>query len=171
MKIFTENGVYVQKNDIAYLYHTDIPIPVVVFNKIYSDGIFIVDSRNRNEFILFNEKDAIDFFSKINWILDYNIYKDLTIEELFKKYKKLCNQSVAVGIKYDSFSSSEKKQHIDLLELYDRLEYQTNAIRDLILLKQGKINYELPEGIEVVKQEKGIRKILIRIKRKNNKKA
>ena len=50
--------------------------------------------------------------------------------------------------------------------MYERLEYQTNGIRDLVLLKQGKINFELPEGIEVIKQEKGVRKILNRIKRK-----
>ena len=35
MKIFTENEVYVQKNDIAYLFETDIPIPAVIFNNIY----------------------------------------------------------------------------------------------------------------------------------------
>lgn len=166
MKIFTENGVYVQKNDIAYLFETDIPIPAVIFNNIYSNGIFVVDSRNRNEFILFEESEAIEFFSKINWILDYNIYKDLTIEELLKKYKKLCDQSVAVGIKYDSIKPSERHSHSYLVDMYERLEYQTNGIRDLVLLKQGKINFELPEGIEVIKQEKGVRKILNRIKRR-----
>ena len=31
MKIITDNAVYVQKNDIAYLYSSDLEMPVSVF--------------------------------------------------------------------------------------------------------------------------------------------
>ena len=36
MKIITDNAVYVQKNDIAYLNQTDLAIPASIFMKIFS---------------------------------------------------------------------------------------------------------------------------------------
>ena len=42
MKIITDNAVYVQKNDIAYLNSADFAIPISVFMKVFGKGITII---------------------------------------------------------------------------------------------------------------------------------
>ena len=55
MKIFVNDKVYVQKNDLAYLMRGagDISIPISIINKVFGD-IFIVTDENRYEFIEFS---------------------------------------------------------------------------------------------------------------------
>ena len=55
VKIITENAVYVQKNDIAYLNQTDLPIPASIFMKVFGNGIVIIDDSNRFEFEKFED--------------------------------------------------------------------------------------------------------------------
>ena len=47
MKIFRNDAVYVQKNDIAYLKNTDLSIPASIFMKVFGSGIVIIDDSNR----------------------------------------------------------------------------------------------------------------------------
>ena len=70
MKIVTDKKVYVQKNDIAYLNQTDLPIPASIFMKVYGNGIVIIDDRNRYEFIEFTAPKEIEFFKKLDWMID-----------------------------------------------------------------------------------------------------
>ncbi len=69
MKIITDNAVYVQKNDIAYLNQIDLAIPASVFMKFFGNGIVINDS-NRYEFVKFEELEEIDFFKGIDRMID-----------------------------------------------------------------------------------------------------
>lgn len=61
MKIITSDAVYVQKNDIIMLNHTDLAIPVSIFMKLFGSGIVIIDDSNRYEFVKFEERLEIDF--------------------------------------------------------------------------------------------------------------
>ena len=62
MKIITEKEVYVQKNDIAYLNQTDLPILASVFTKLLDKGIIIIDNSNRYEFVKFDKPEEIEYF-------------------------------------------------------------------------------------------------------------
>ena len=75
MKIITDNAVYVQKNDIAYLNQTDLAIPASIFMKIFGNDI--VDDNNRYEFIKFDTPEEIEYFRNIDWMIDYNEVKNL----------------------------------------------------------------------------------------------
>ena len=55
MKIFANNKVYVQKNDLAYLMRgaEDVSIPSSIMDKVFGQ-ILIVTDENRYEFIAFS---------------------------------------------------------------------------------------------------------------------
>ena len=42
MKIINSDSIYVQKNDIAYLNLSNLPIPVSVFIKVFGNGATII---------------------------------------------------------------------------------------------------------------------------------
>ena len=58
MKIITENAAYVQKND-----------------------------NNRYEFVKFEDKNEIEFFKNLDWMVDYNSVKDLNEEDFLNLEK------------------------------------------------------------------------------------
>lgn len=77
MKIFANNKVYVQKNDLTYLLHNAKEIPTSIFEKVFN-GIFIVTDDNRYEFIEFSKPEEIEFFKKNEWMVDYNSLDSMT---------------------------------------------------------------------------------------------
>ena len=82
MKIIENGKIYVQKNDIALLNETDLAIPASIYVKVYGAGIVIIDNSNRFEFVEFTEKEEIEFFKSLDWIVDYNQVKNLSEEEI-----------------------------------------------------------------------------------------
>ena len=81
MKIITNNSVFVQKNDIAYLNQSDLAIPASIFMKVFGSGVVIIDDSNRYDFVEFNAPEEIEFFKGIDWMIDYNQVKDLSEKE------------------------------------------------------------------------------------------
>ena len=80
MKLFhTEKGkesVYVQMQDIMYLSNeTDIPIPATIFEKVFT-GVTVVNDNNRFEFIKFDKEHEIKFFKELEFIINYEQYKN-----------------------------------------------------------------------------------------------
>ena len=56
MKIITNDSAYVQKNDIAYLNSSDLPIPASIFMKVFGNGVTIINDSNRYDFVKFDEE-------------------------------------------------------------------------------------------------------------------
>ncbi len=85
MKIFNkEKGkevVYVQRKDLKYIldYEKEVPRELIGRNyeRIGREGL-------RDEFIIFYEEETVEFFKKINWIVDYRKVYKLPNEEIFK---------------------------------------------------------------------------------------
>ena len=92
MKIITDDAAYVQKNDFAYLNHSELPIPASIFLKVCESGVFIVCDENRYDFIKFSEPHEIEFFKDIDWIIDYNDVKDLSLEDIVEVANKISDE-------------------------------------------------------------------------------
>ena len=152
MKIFKDNSVYVQKNDMVYLNQTDIPIPASIFMKVFGNGITIIDERNRYEFVKFEAPEEVEFFQNQDWIVDYNEIKNLInkhkIEEInISKYdlesntiKEILDDANTVSlfsskkliIVENSFIFSRTTKKIDDI---DKLEdYLKNSNPDVVIL-------------------------------------
>lgn len=153
MKIFTNNSVYVQKNDIAYLNCSGLDIPASIFMKVFGKGIVIIDDSNRYEFIEFNEPHEVEFFSCIDWIVDYNAVKDLSENEMIDMAQKIIEERNKIVDKYNSMSEIEREKNYDLSMKCDLLEFKMYSLRDILWYKQGHLKMNLPFDEEQNKKE------------------
>ena len=152
MKIITENAVYVQKNDITYLNHTDLPIPASIFMKIFGNGIVIINDSNRYEFEKFEDDSEIDL-------------SDDEIIEIGQNIAQVKNQ---IAEQFNLMSEDERKENLGLVTQCELLDFKMYSLRDILWFKQGHLPMTLPEGIDypegfVQKGEKGIQKLIRRI--------
>lgn len=147
MKIVTDKKVYVQKNDIAYLNQTDLPIPASIFMKVFGHGIVIIDDRNRYEFIEFTEPEEIEFIKKIDWMIDYNEIKDLSEEELMELGNHIAEESNKIARKYNAMTTEKRKQNQHLVFEHELLEFKMRSLKDIILYKRGELKINLPKDL------------------------
>lgn len=144
MKIFTDNAVYVQKNDIDYLGQTylEIPVPKKNFDSI-------VDDSNRYEFVEFNAPEEIQFFREMDCIIDYNEVKDLSEEEIIKLTESVGKEHETIVTRYNSLPVEERKKDYKIItQCCDLLEFKFYSLRDFLWFKQGDLKMKLPEEVD-----------------------
>ncbi len=168
MKIITENAVYVQKNDIAYLTHTDLPIPASIFTKVFGNDIAIIDDSNRYEFEKFEDAREINFFKKLDWIVDYNLVKDLSDDEIIKMGQSVAQLKNQIAQKFNSMSEGEREKHLDMVTQCELLDFKIYSLRDILWYKQGHLKMTLPVSFDnqeefVRRNEKGKQKLIRKI--------
>ncbi len=163
MKIITENAVYVQKNDIAYLHHTDLPIPASIFMKVFGNGIVIINNDNRYDFFKFEDPSEIEFFNGLDWIIDYDSVKDLSDDEIIEMGQSIAQSKNQIAKQFNSMSLKERKKNLDMVTQCELLDFKMYSLRDILLFKQGQLKMTLPN------KEKKIQKLMRNIfpKRKN----
>jgi hypothetical protein len=73
MKIFVKDKVYVQKKDLTHLLKAfnGKSIPSSIIDKVFNSPFF-VNKDNEYDFVSFESLEAVDFFKKCTWIIDYN---------------------------------------------------------------------------------------------------
>ena len=163
MKIITDNAVYVQKNDIAYLYSSDLEMPVSVFMKVFGKGDTIIDDSNRYDFVKFEDESDREFFKGLDWIIDYNEVKNLSEEQIVGLLNNIGDAQQKVVITFNSMSEEERRAHSDMVTQCELLEFKFYSLRDILWFKQGHISMKLPEGIDYpdgYSQEKDILKLI-----------
>lgn len=149
MKIITDKAVYVQKNDMAYLNQTDLPIPAAIYMKVFGRGITIIDNDNRYEFVKFTAPEEIEYFRSLDWLIDYNALKDLTEEELIAFGTEVGKEKKQRIDEFNAKPEKERKaQYGKALASLDLFDYKMYSIRDLIMFKKGELEFALPKGIK-----------------------
>ncbi len=108
---------------------------------MFTPGIIYVNSSNRFNFVKFDEEHEVDFFREIEFILDYDQYKDLTDEQLDKEGRELTNKANKIAEKWNSMSVDEKEQNSNLIEEHDNIYYMLHFLVEIIALKHGKKFY------------------------------
>lgn len=154
MKLFhTENGrevVYVQMQDIMQLNQSDMFIPA----SIYSKGITIVDDSNRFKFVRFDNEQEVDFFKKIDFILDYDYYKNFTDRQLDKEWKKYAIQANEIAKRWNSISPNERNQNKNLLQEHENLEYMLSFLSEIYAIKHGKMSMPFLDFVKLPRNPK-----------------
>lgn len=146
MKIINSDSIYVQKNDIAYLNLSNLPIPVSVFIKVFGNGATIINDSNRYDFVKFEKESEIEYFKRLDWMIDYNEVKDLSEDEIIKLAKSIGEEREKIVTTFNSMSEEERKQHTDMVTKCDLLEFKFYSLRDILWFKQGHISIKLPEN-------------------------
>lgn len=142
MKIFNkENGlekVYVQYDDLRILRDSDLAIPESVYDKICADD-FNVNDYNRFDFAMFSDKEAVEFFKYIDWILDYKTLNKMSPYELNRVYANyIIDANNCVLNNLDDFTSE------DLNFLHSVLTHKSNSVKNFYLAKYGNLNMDFP---------------------------
>lgn len=143
--ICNENGkekVYVQLNDLSYLTHTDLPIPVSIYMKAIDNNL--VTDENKHDFVKFEEAHEIVYFKNLDFIIDYNEYKNMSLDELQAKVIEISVKMLTIATTYNDMSSEEKARNQDMLEDHKNLEYMSKNILDLYMAKSDSLNINLP---------------------------
>lgn len=149
MKIITDNAVYVQKNDIAFLNQTDLAIPASIFMKVFGSGIVIIDDSNRYEFVEFEAPEEIEFFKGIDWMIDYNEVKDLSEEETMALGQSIAEMRNSIAQKFNSMPPEKRKRNMNMVSQCELLDFKFYSLRDVLWFKQEHIKIELPEGVDL----------------------
>ncbi len=165
MKIITQNAAYVQKNDLAYLnsYCYDLFIPASIFTKAFNKDVTIIDDTNRYEFLEFNLPEEIEFFSSLDWMVDFSSIKNLTEKELIDLGQSVCQKRDDLAKRFNSMSEDERKNNMFMISQVELLDFKILSIRDIVWMKQGRLKIKLPNGIDCpteCRQETGIKKLI-----------
>lgn len=149
MKILKDNKIYVQKNDMAYLNSTDLPIPTSIFLKVFGHGITIIDNSNRYEFVEFTDPKEVEFFQGLDWIVDYNEVKNLTEEELLQLGQDVAAEKERRADEFNAKPEKYRRENYEsVLASLDLLDFKMYSLRDIIMFKKGELDFPLPAGVE-----------------------
>ena len=179
MKIFANNKVYVQKNDLAYFMRgaEGISIPSSIINKVFSK-VFIVTNENRYEFIEFSSREEIEFFKNCDWMVDYNLFDGMTEEEIVEYGCQVNEERNKIATSFNELSEEEReKQYIQVSTKIELLEFKMWSVRDILWHKQGHLKFSLPNGTNIdnlvsndaepEKQENVIKRVLRKFKKRH----
>lgn len=172
MKIITNEAVYVQMNDLGFLYHTNLAIPSSVFNKVFvGDGIFIINDSNRYDFVKFDVEDDIKFFKDLDWIVDYSSLKDLDESQIIELLKETAEKQNDIAQKYNSMNDEERIKNEDMFDESEKLVFKYNSLMYVGWLKQEGIEcFDLPDGLEYPNScEKSLKKASHKKQKKSKK--
>lgn len=170
MKIFANNKVYIQKNDLIYLLRSanNSLVPSSIIDNVFGQ-IFIVTDSNRYEFVEFYLPEEVEFFNSCDWIVNYNDFDYMSEEEIVDYGCKINEQRNKIAQAYNDLPEEEKKvKYEEVSTQIELLEYKMWSVRDVLWYKQRNLKFDLPEGTNVIpfKKKNGIKKVLSIFKKK-----
>ena len=175
MKVFVGDKVYVQKGDLAYFTRGvgNMSFPSSIFDKMFGEGItqpFVVNEENRFEFVEFSDCQEIEFFKKCDWIVDFNSFANMSIDEINAYLLGLQNGMDEYANRFNELPiEKRKKEYTKALLKQERTEYKIKSIMEIILYKEGSIDFDLPGYVKedvTPKEESAFQKVIKRFRRK-----
>lgn len=151
MKIFgKENGkekVYAQMNDIMFIMHeTDIAMPAAIIAKVFKNVVTVNDS-NRFDFVEFYDKEVVEFFKQLDWIIDYSVYIKMSDEEIAAEANKVAAEDREIVEKYNSMNEEDRKNNSNLIQEHELKSYKVQFLSQIYGLKHEVIEMPLPECV------------------------
>ena len=164
MKRYIQGKLYLQLSDIDYLMDNYEIIPDDICD-ILSAYIMNLDTNiEDDDFIYFTNKRFISYFNELDYIIDYDQYKDLSVADLADIVDKLNTEISQLELIYKNIKDSIRKDI--LIGRHDDLDKKAKDLTKLARYKQGKINFYIPgEDYEKSKTLKRIKYILTRKKK------
>ena len=147
MKIITENKVYVQKNDLAFLYGSRMAIPGSIFSKVFMWKM-IVNDENRYEFVCFDDPSEIDYFKKIPWMIDFQSVASLSEKQMIMMMEKVNDERKEVSRKYQNLPSEQQNRYLHLIYEKEELEFKMHSLNDIILFRKKELSMPFPEEMD-----------------------
>ena len=157
MKIISDNVAYVQLNDIIGLNPLDLEVPVSILSAIFREKLK-EEENPQNIFLEFEDKEALKYLKKAKWIIDYNRYKDYSIQEIDALIDKISYRYSTLANFFNSHEINNEKINNYICNKFFIMEKEVDGLNDLILYKKGIYELVLPENIEKKNKNKVLSK-------------
>lgn len=151
MKVTYDDKVFVQKKDLVFLLRCYIDnkliLPDSIFKEIYSRMLLEVDFDGK-DFAMFNKKEELAFFDKIDFIMDYNEFKNKCSYCLMELEEKIIEERKFL---VDSLKSHKLRStwNCNMIGLRcEFLDYKLSSLNDILNYKRGKESYFIPNPDE-----------------------
>ena len=158
MKIVLDRVVYVQKKDLDFLVYRNsnknIETPPNIMLRIFGSGHACIDSSNKYDFIRFDDDSEIDYFGKLNWLLDYSEVKDLSENEIVELRRKYSEEKEKLNNLFNSMSDYEKSQNSRVYDEILALGYKAQTLTSFLWYKQGDMEMVFPEEVGLESKSK-----------------
>ena len=163
MKVFMNNRLYVNKGDIRFImnHYYDLGEPDNIFYTLATSNELGSKNQKLNDNTVFMEvefsddtdldfmpiydQNCIDFINEQPYIIDYDIFKDIPIENmevLISRYEK---EVMDILDLYTSLNNIDRMANPDLLFKIDMYRHAINDLNNLIEFRKGKGRMILPE--------------------------
>ncbi|MBD9106308.1 hypothetical protein EGP99_00675 [bacterium] len=162
MKVFKNGKVYVQNEDLILILRSGELMPTSVLEKFYGNGPVIIVQDNMEDYVEFEETDQVEFFKRLNWIVDYDEVKNLSTEELEKLYDDTKDEMVKIRNKYSDLSQNDDCYEKDSIR-YELLGNKLYSLSKIQYFKARKLELALPNETGICRL---IRKFKNKIKEK-----
>ena len=162
MKVFKNGKVYVQNEDLILILRSGELMPTSVLEKFYGNGPVIIDQDNMEDYVEFEETDQVEFFKRLDWIVDYDEVKNLSTEELEKLYDDTKDEMVKIRNKYSDLSQNDDCYEKDSIR-FELLGNKLYSLSKIQYFKARKLELALPNETGICRL---IRKFKNKIKEK-----
>lgn len=148
MKVFKNNAVYVQRDDLGFLHSSDLTIPASIFLKAYGEGVTIIDEGNRWDFIRFDEPSEVDFFRGLDWIIDWESVKDLSEEKVGELGQSVLEERNSLAQRFNGMNPEEQTENSDIPFKCTCLDHKIQSLVAVYNFKQGYLKMAFPGELE-----------------------
>lgn len=144
MKVFVNNKVYVSNHDIKFLLSEHYAMPLSVLLEI--DDRFVEDyskiqEQKMHDFMEFKCEAAEEYFKGLDFVIDYNEFKDKTIEELKFEQKIYEIHRKYTESTYPTLNGNNTKNTDIELAKYGHIVY---SIGEIINYREGTLKLDIP---------------------------
>lgn len=153
MKVVIRNSFYVQKKDILFLKLIGVLLPQTVF-----DEVMVNNFKNGNEFIKIDSIEGIEFFKNLDFIVDYDLYKDITLEDYEKMDLDISLLLEQIESSFNAMSELEAMENLYLVEEVEKLEYKREELMNILRFRHGCIDAILSDDINYFDRYKKVRR-------------
>ena len=162
MKVFKKGKVQVQNEDLILILRSGELMPTSVLEKFYGNGPVIIVQDNMEDYVEFEETDQVEFFKRLDWIVDYDEVKNLSTEELEKLYDDTKDEMVKIRNKYSDLSQNDDCYEKDSIR-FELLGNKLYSLSKIQYFKARKLELALPNETGICRL---IRKFKNKIKEK-----
>lgn len=151
MKIFNKENdkekVYVQKKDLMMLKSADYFFKYRYVNFVEKNYNCIdnTSSDSNDLFIEFDEKDEVDFFKDIDFIIDYKKVRNYSLKDIKEEMNEIKEEIRNLEFRCISSDHEEKERIFARIQI---LEYKCKSYIELIKIKKNQKKILFPHAID-----------------------
>lgn len=139
MKIIAERAAYLQKYYFSILLSssliTNIGIPVSMLDILNKKTFRKYEGK---DFIKFTKKEEIDFLKQSDWIVDYNTYINMSVEDIQREIDKVDEEGKELNEYFASLSEEKREEEFGTLSIKAKmLSYKKQSLIDILYYVQN----------------------------------